>query len=38
MNERNIISEQQYTLEQQEQPEIKKKLREQGDFNPVPSR
>jgi len=36
--ERNIISEQQYSLEQQEQPEIKKKLREQGDFNPVPSR
>lgn len=34
--ERNIISEQQYTLEQQEQPEINKKLREQGDFNPVP--
>ena len=33
--ERNIYREQQYTLEQQAQPEIQMKLREQGDFNPV---
>jgi quercetin dioxygenase-like cupin family protein len=33
--EYNIYREQEYTKEQQEQPEIQKKLRALGDFNPV---
>lgn len=33
--EYNIYREKEYTLQQQEQPDVKKKLRELGDFNPV---
>lgn len=35
--EDNIYREKEYTLQQQEQPDIKKKLRELGDFNPAKS-